>query len=56
MERWLSHSVMSNSCNPVDCSQPGSSVHGIPQARIRERVAISLYNNGIPLIKKKRMK
>ena len=21
-------------CDPVDCSQPGSSVHGIPQARI----------------------
>ena len=28
-------------CDPVDCSQPGSSVHGILQARILERVAIS---------------
>ena len=28
-------------CNPMDCSQPGSSVHGILQARILERVAIS---------------
>ena len=28
-------------CNPTDCSQPGSSVHGIFQARILERVAIS---------------
>ena len=26
-------------CNPVDCSPPGSSVHGILQARILERVA-----------------
>ena len=28
-------------CNPMDCSLPGSSVHGILQARILERVAIS---------------
>ena len=28
-------------CNPVDCSPPISSVHGILQARILERVAIS---------------
>ena len=28
-------------CNPVDCSAPGSSVHGILQARILEWVAIS---------------
>ena len=27
-------------CNPVDCSLPGSSIHGIFQARILERVAI----------------
>ena len=27
-------------CNPVDCSPPGSSVHGILQARILEWVAI----------------
>ena len=27
-------------CNPVDYSPPGSSVHGILQARILERVAI----------------
>ena len=29
-------------CDPVDCSQPGSSVHGILQARIVEWVAISI--------------
>ena len=28
-------------CDPVDCSPPGSSVHGILQARILEWVAIS---------------
>ena len=28
-------------CNPIDCSLPGSSVHGIFQARILEWVAIS---------------
>ena len=28
-------------CNPVDCSPPDSSVHGILQARILEWVAIS---------------
>ena len=29
-------------CNPMDCSPPGSSVHGISQARILEWVAIPL--------------
>ena len=29
-------------CDPMDCSPPGSSVHGISQARILEWVAISL--------------
>ena len=28
-------------CNPVDCSLPGSSVHGILQARILEWIAVS---------------
>ena len=32
-------------CNPVDCSPPGSSVHGILQARILEWVAI-LFSRG----------
>ena len=36
----LSHSVVSGSCNPMDCNPPGSSVHGILQARILEWVAI----------------
>ena len=33
-------------CDPVDCSPPGSSVHGILQARILEWVAIS-FSRGI---------
>ena len=32
-------------CDPMDCSPPGSSVHGIFQARILELVAIS-YSRG----------
>ena len=28
-------------CNPMDCSPPGSSFHGILQARILEWIAIS---------------
>ena len=38
---WFSHSVVSNSCDPMDCNPPGSSVHGILQAGILEWVAIS---------------
>ena len=37
----LSHLVMFNICDPVDCSLPGSSVLGISQTRILEWVAIS---------------
>ena len=29
------------SCSPKDCSPPGSSLHGIPRARILEGVGIS---------------
>ena len=32
---------MSDSCDPMDCSLPGSSVHGIFQARVLEWVAIA---------------
>ena len=38
---FKSLTVMSNSCNPMDCSLPCSSVHGILQARVLEWVAIS---------------
>ena len=33
----LSHAWL---CNPVDCSPPGLSVHGVPQARILQWVAV----------------
>ena len=33
--------IVSHSCDPVDCSPPGSSVPGILQARILQWVAIS---------------
>ena len=36
----LSQSVVCD-CDRMDCSPPGSSVHGISQARILEGVAIS---------------
>ena len=39
MWKW-SHSVMSDSLWPLDCSPPSSSVHGILQARILEWGAI----------------
>ena len=37
---WSSCSVVSDSCNPRDCSLPGSSVQGISQGGILEWVAI----------------
>ena len=37
----LDCSVLSNSLDPMDCGPPGSSVHGIFQARILEWGAIS---------------
>ena len=37
-------------CDPMDCSPPRSSVHGISQARILERVALS-YSRGSPQIR-----
>ena len=36
----LSHSVMSSSLQSMDCSPPGSSVHGDSPGKITERVAI----------------
>ena len=36
----FSRSVVPDSLRPVDCSLPGSSVHGFSQARILERVVI----------------
>ena len=36
-------------CDPMDYSLPGSSVHGISEARILERVAISFSNSIFPI-------
>ena len=36
----LSHPVISNSCNPMGCCLPGSSVHGISLTRILEWAAM----------------
>ena len=37
---WFTRLVRSDSCDPIDYSLPGPSVHGILQARILEWVAI----------------
>ena len=37
-------------CNPMDSSQPGSSVHGIFQAKILEWVAISFSMGSSPWV------
>ena len=41
--QWVSEIAQScpTLCNPMDCSPPGSSIHGILQARILRWVAIS---------------
>ena len=39
---WFSHSVVPDSCNPMNCSPPGSSIHRLLQARILEWVAIPI--------------
>ena len=44
----VSHSVVSDFCDPMGCSLPGSSVHGILQVRILEWVAISLLQGIFP--------
>ena len=44
----VSHSVVSDFCDPMGCSLPGSSVHGILRARILEWVAISLLQGIFP--------
>ena len=40
--------VKSYLCNPVDCSQPGFSIHGIFQARILEWAAVSFSREPSP--------
>ena len=57
-----SESEVTQSCltlhNPMDCSRPGSSIHGVFQARILEWIAIALSSKSLKLnrIKKKKKK
>ena len=46
---WYNHQVVSDSCNPMDCNLPDSSLHGISQSRILEWVAISFSRGSFPL-------
>ena len=48
----LSSSSMSDSCDPMDCSLPGSSVHGIFEARVPEwgAIAFSVWRVGYLLL------
>ena len=41
-------SVMSTLCDPLNCSLPGSSLHGISQARILECVVIPFSSGSSP--------
>ena len=43
-------------CDPMDCSSPGSSVHGILQAKILEWVAISFCKTNEYIMAKKKRK
>ena len=42
-------------CEPMDCSPPGSSIHGIFQARILEWVAISFSSTHMHICKIKKL-
>ena len=50
-----SKSEVAQSCptpsNPMDCSQPGSSIHGICQARVLEWVAIAFSLTALGVVK-----
>ena len=47
-EKWKwRRSVMSDTLRPMDCSPPGSSAHGILQARVLEWVAIAFSSRAI---------
>ena len=52
-----SESEVTQSCptlsDPMDCSLPGSSVHGIFQARVPEWVAIAFCYHTLPVSNKK---
>ena len=39
------HTFTEKTLDPMDCNPPDSSVHGVPQARVLEWVAISFSRN-----------
>ena len=51
-----SESEVAQSCltprDPMDCSLPGSSIHGICQARVLEWVAIAFSKKGVRILKR----
>ena len=47
VKKWITQSCPTP-CNPMDCSPPGSSVHGILQARTLEWVAIPFSRSSWP--------
>ena len=51
-KRWYVHAKSLQSrpalCNPMDCSPPSSSVHGISRARVQEWVAIFFSRRSYP--------
>ena len=47
-KHWWYGLVVSDSCDPTDCSTPGFSAHRIPQARILEWVAIPFSRGSFP--------
>ena len=55
---WQVHYICVQSgptlCDPMDCSPPGSYVHGIPQSRILRWVAIA-YSRGIFQIQRSKL-
>ena len=44
-EREVTQSCVSDSSDPMDCSPPGSSVHGIFQAKVLEWGAIAFFKS-----------
>ena len=48
VDRVLNRTACPTLCDPMDCSPPGSSVQGILQARILDRVAMPSSRGSFP--------
>ena len=53
---FLSRLVISDSCDPMNCSPPDSFVHGILQARILEWAVIPKEKRNVPIASKWKIK